>query len=52
VLADLSDALRGSGSRSLRLQFLRGDYKNLRRVTVQLGDAPSGVWTRKEPAAA
>jgi serine protease Do len=52
VIADLSDALRGSGSRSLRLQFLRGDYKNLRRVTVQLGDAPSGVWTRKESAAA
>lgn len=52
VLADLSDALRGFGSRSLRLHFLRGDYKNLRRVTIQLGDVRRGISTRKESAAA
>lgn len=34
---DLSQALQGSGPRLLRLEFLRGDYQNIRRVTVQLG---------------
>jgi len=37
-LGDLSNALEGSGPRQLRLQFLRGDYSRLRRVTVQLGE--------------
>jgi S1-C subfamily serine protease len=37
-LGDLSNALEGSGPRQLRLQFLRGDYSQLRRVTVQLGE--------------
>ncbi len=37
VLDDLSRALRGEGSRTLRLEFLRGDYARIRRVTVQLG---------------
>src|SRR5579872_511548 len=37
VLEDLSRALRGEGSRTLRLEFLRGDYARIRRVTVQLG---------------
>ncbi len=37
VLDDLSRALRGEGSRTLRLEFLRGDYARARRVTVQLG---------------
>src|ERR1700720_1669303 len=35
---DLSKALEGSGPRLLRLQFLRGDYSRVRRVTVQLGN--------------
>ena len=34
---DLSRALQGTGSRLLRLEFLRGDYSRIRRVTVQLG---------------
>ena len=34
---DLSRALLGSGPRVLRLEFLRGDYVHIRRVTVQIG---------------
>ena len=34
---DLSLALQGNGARLLRLEFLRGDYERIRRVTVQLG---------------
>lgn len=37
-LEDLSGALCGSGPRVLRVEFLRGDYTRVRRVTVQLGD--------------
>jgi serine protease Do len=37
ALSDLSQALQGSGPRLLRLEFLRGDYSRIRRVTVQLG---------------
>jgi serine protease Do len=37
-LDDLAKALEGSGPRLLRLQFLRGDYLRIRRVTVQLGN--------------
>jgi S1-C subfamily serine protease len=36
-LGDLSQALQGRGPRLLRLEFLRGDYSHVRRVTVQLG---------------
>jgi len=36
--ADLSRALQGKGPRTLRLEFLRGDYSHVRRVTVQLGN--------------
>jgi serine protease Do len=36
-LDDFTRVLRGSEPRLLRLEFLRGDYANLRRVTVQLG---------------
>ena len=36
-LGDLSEALNGHGPRLLRLEFLRGDYSRVRRVTVQLG---------------
>ncbi len=45
LLEDLSRALRGTGPRTLRLEFLRGDYARIRRVTIQLGDpvARSGV---------
>src|SRR5712671_1655093 len=35
---DLSQALQGKGPRTLRLEFLRGDYSHVRRVTVQLGN--------------
>jgi len=35
---DLSQALQGKGPRLLRLEFLRGDYSRIRRVTVQLGN--------------
>ena len=52
VLADLSEALRSANPQSLRLQFLRGDYKNLRRVTVQLGGRSTGAAPRKDSAAA
>jgi serine protease Do len=36
-LADLATVLQGSSTRLLRLEFLRGDYSLVRRVTVQLG---------------
>jgi S1-C subfamily serine protease len=36
-LGDLAKILQGSGPRLLRLEFLRGDYSLVRRVTVQLG---------------
>jgi serine protease Do len=43
-LEDLSTVLQGSGPRLLRLEFLRGDYTRVRRVTIQLGNqfAPRG----------
>jgi serine protease Do len=37
-IEDLSRALRGAGPRTLRLEFLRGDYTRVRRVTLQLGE--------------
>jgi serine protease Do len=39
---DLSRALRGNGPRTLRLEFLRGDYARIRRVTLQLGQTQRG----------
>jgi serine protease Do len=36
-LGDLSKAIEGTGPRLFRLEFLRGDYSRVRRVTVQLG---------------
>jgi serine protease Do len=36
-LEDLAQALQGNGPRVLRVEFLRGDYSRIRRVTVQLG---------------
>lgn len=38
-LEDLAQVLQGHGPRVLRLEFLRGDYQRIRRVTVQLGNA-------------
>ena len=39
---DLAVTLQGVGPRLLRLEFLRGDYTHIRRVTVQLGtDKPA-----------
>ena len=35
-------AIDGQGSRLLRLEFLRGDYSRVRRVTVRLGDSNDG----------
>ena len=37
-LEDLARALQGNGPRVLRLEFRRGDYQRIRRVTVQLGN--------------
>ena len=37
-LEDLARALQGTGPRVLRLEFLRGDYERIRRVSVQLGN--------------
>jgi len=36
-IEDLSQVLRGRGPRLERLEFLRGDYLRVRRVSVQLG---------------
>src|SRR6266700_3774674 len=41
-IEDLSDALDGAGVRLLRLEFLRGSYSRVRRVTVRLGIASPG----------
>jgi serine protease Do len=38
-VGDLARALDGAGLRLLRLEFLRGDYTRVRRVTVQLDAA-------------
>jgi serine protease Do len=37
AIVDLADALQGSNPRVLRVEFLRGDYTKMRRVSVQLG---------------
>ena len=39
---DLAKAMDGQGLRLLRLEFLRGDYSRVRRVTVQLGVSNDG----------
>jgi serine protease Do len=41
-IEDLSNALQGRGSQTLRLEFLRGDYAKIRRVTVQLSETSTG----------
>jgi serine protease Do len=38
-IADLRGLLQGSGARQVRLEFLRGDYDRIRKVTVLLGTA-------------
>lgn len=40
-LGDLAHALSGNSPRVLRLEFLRGDYSHIRRVSVQLGLTPA-----------
>jgi serine protease Do len=47
-IEDLARAVDGPGFRLLRLQFLRGGYSNVRRVTVRLGIPVGG----KDPVAA
>ena len=37
AIEDLASALQGGNSRVLRVEFLRGDYGRIRRVSVQLG---------------
>jgi serine protease Do len=37
TVEDLAEALQGGGPRAVRLEFLRGDYTKIRRVTVQIG---------------
>jgi len=39
---DLAHALAEGSPRLLRLEFLRGDYERIRRVTVQLGSRAAG----------
>jgi serine protease Do len=39
---DLAGAIDGLGPRLMRLEFLRGDYSRVRRVTVQLGVSNNG----------
>jgi serine protease Do len=41
-LGDLAEAMDVLGLRLLRLEFLRGDYSRVRRVTVQLGASKNG----------
>src|SRR5258705_165894 len=48
---DLSQALQGKGPRTLRLEFLRGDYFHIRRVTVQLGNQIGSIGSRSSAAA-
>jgi serine protease Do len=38
-IADLRGLLEGAGARQVRLEFLRGDYNRIRKVTVLLGSA-------------
>jgi serine protease Do len=37
AVEDLAGVLQGGGPRALRIEFLRGDYARIRRVTVQIG---------------
>lgn len=36
AIEDLADRLQGEAARVLRVEFLRGDYRKTRKVTVQL----------------
>lgn len=47
-VADLAQAIAGTSPRLLRLEFLRGNYFRVRRVTVRLGTPAVG----KDPVAA
>ena len=41
AVEDLAGSLRGTSPRVLRIEFLRGDYARIRRVSVQLGNSTS-----------
>ena len=41
--AALAEFLRGNEPRVLRLEFLRGDYARIRKVSVQLGGRGGGA---------
>jgi serine protease Do len=41
--ADLAEFLRGNEPRVLRLEFLRGDYARIRKVSVQVGGRGGGA---------
>jgi serine protease Do len=47
AIEDLADRLHGGAARTLRVEFLRGDYRKTRKVTVQLGV----TWPPKKAAA-
>jgi len=47
-LESLSELLRGMSARTIRLEFMRGDYQRIRRVTIQLGG--QRVWRRSVAA--
>jgi serine protease Do len=47
AIEDLADRLQGAAARVLRVEFLRGDYRKTRKVTVQLG----ATWPPKKAAA-
>ena len=51
-IEDLSSALRGTGPRLVRLEFLRGDYSRTRRVTIQLGKPQPGRTRARSSVAA
>jgi serine protease Do len=52
LIQDLSRAMRGNGPRTLRLEFLRGDYARVRRVTLQLGQPQRGRSSARTSVAA
>jgi serine protease Do len=49
---DLAHALQGAGPRVVRLEFLRGSYSHVRRVTVQLGNQTASGAASRSPVAA
>jgi serine protease Do len=52
LIQDLSRAMRGKGPRTLRLEFLRGDYARVRRATLQLGHTQRDLSSARTSVAA